>query len=191
MASSVQCWGSCATRLRGARACPRASSTEAITSAADLSGATALADRTHAHPRASFARGSRDGVCDASGRSEGRDPTRDVVARAATKRAPRRASRLRSCVWVAHAWLASSGLGRRGRGACVARRRRGVCRVCAPRELRVLATPLGPAGCIRGGVLVNGELQVLGDRARHLTRLGAWHRASRARVSRSSRRGVS
>jgi hypothetical protein len=36
---------------------------------------------------------------------------------------------------------------------------------------------------------VNGELQVLGDRARHLTRLGAWHRAFSAGLVRDETAG--
>jgi hypothetical protein len=46
------------------------------------------------------------------------------------------------------------------------------------REARVLATPLDPAGRIRGDVIASGDKLVLGDRARHLTRPGAWHPSS-------------
>ena len=63
------------------------------------------------------------------------------------------------------------------------RGRRGAWRVRHDREVRVLAIPLDPAGRIRGDVIASGDSLVLGDRARDLTRPGAWHPTSRARGS--------
>ena len=61
------------------------------------------------------------------------------------------------------------------------RGRRGAWRVPHDREVRVLAIPLDPAGRIRGDVIASGQSLVLGDRARDLTRPGAWHPSSFAR----------
>jgi hypothetical protein len=140
----------------------------------------------------------------ASGRSEGRRSTRDLVVRAATAAAVEaviasafvRVSRANMArvataaaveaviasafVRVSRAHVAPAATGRTlGRVA----RAPGAWRVPHDREVRVLAIPLDPAGRFRGDVLGSGQVRVLGVRARHLTRPGAGHPSSCDRAS--------
>jgi hypothetical protein len=110
----------------------------------------------------------------ASGRSEGRRSTRDLVVRVATAAAVEVLT-ASAFLRVSRAHVACAATGRTlGRVA----RAPGAWRVPHDREVRVLATPLDPAGRFRGDVLGSGQVRVLGVRARHPTRPGARHPSS-------------